>query len=154
MISSLLQASELVRQLGDPGRRVLDGLHGAVVRGLDRRGPEPPIFLCRFRSSASARRASSGETTTAGDPLAKIPGFSDHVASASSASEAPQRPQLCRTPAGPLAWSAARSSSTSKTALEPLRHALLLVLPDQVVAKSIGWSVMPHRPSGRTGTSA
>jgi hypothetical protein len=55
MISSLLQASELARQLGDLGGWVFDGLHGAVVRDLDRRGVsgDLPVTLSQLSQRAS-----------------------------------------------------------------------------------------------------
>jgi hypothetical protein len=79
MISSLLQASELARQLSDPGRRVFDGPHGAVVRDLDRRNVsgDHPVTLSQpsQRASRVVRR-----DHTARDLLAKFPGFGDHFA--------------------------------------------------------------------------
>src|SRR5215211_9018246 len=55
MISSLLQASEPARQLGDLGGRVFDGLHGAVVRDLDGPGVsgDLPVMLSQPSQRAS-----------------------------------------------------------------------------------------------------
>jgi hypothetical protein len=63
MISSLLQASERARQLGDLGGRVFDGLYGAVVRDLDGRDVSGDLPMALSQLSQRGRRASSGETT-------------------------------------------------------------------------------------------
>ena len=55
MISSLLQASEPARQLGDLGSGVVDGLHGAAVRDLDGRdvSGDLPVTLSQPGQRAS-----------------------------------------------------------------------------------------------------
>ncbi len=79
MISSLLQASELARQLGDLGGRVFDGLHGALVHDLDGRDVRGDLPVALSQLSQRASRV-VGRDRAARDLRAKSSGFGDHVA--------------------------------------------------------------------------
>ena len=79
MISSLLQPSELARQLGDLGGRVFHGLHGAVVHDLDGPGVSGDLPVTVSQLGQRASRV-VGLYRAARDLPAKVPGFGDHVA--------------------------------------------------------------------------
>jgi hypothetical protein len=123
MIRSPLQASELARQLGDPGGRIFDGLHRALVHDLD--GPDLmgdlPVALSQLSQRASRV---VWRDHAARDLLAKSLASAITSPRASSASLA----AAAAPSAESYAWSLSR--------------------------RSISALVMPHRPSGRTRTSA
>jgi len=54
----LLEAPEPAPQLGDPGRRVFDGLGGTFVRDLDGRGANRDLLVAPPQPSQRASRSS------------------------------------------------------------------------------------------------